>query len=213
MYLRVLGGLILFQMLGINSDAQESRFRYSINSGLIYNQIKTTVRVSSVADFGILKNSGEYKVGVVSQLWTDNAESLSDAVKLSGVHLGYSKILPTPKAWLNLELKSDVIFQRFKSAWTSNSWDQGSGKYLIHESISNENLITASIGYGLKITVSKHFYLGQSFDGGFYFSGIKGNSSSLAVQNFDFRRYKNFGLQWSGQFTIGYAFILKKLGD
>jgi hypothetical protein len=213
MYLRILGGLILFQMLGVNSLAQESGYRYSVNSGLIYNQIKTTIRVASVWDLGIRKNSVEYKLGFVTQLWTDNAESLSDAVKLSGVHLGYSKILPTPKAWLNLELKSDVMFQRFKSAWTSNSWDQGSGTYLVNESISNENLITASVGYGLKITISKHLYLGQSFNGGFYFSGIKGNKSSQAAQNFDFRRYKNFGLQWSGQFTIGYAFVLKKSGD
>jgi hypothetical protein len=175
----------------------------------LYNQIKSTIRVASVWDLGIRKNSGEYKLGLVTQFYTDNAESLSDVVKLSGVHLGSSRFLPTPKAWLNLELKSDAIFQRFKSAWTSNSWDQNSGKYVVQESTSHENLITASVGYGLKINISKRLYLGQSFNGGIYYSGIKGNNPSVGTQNIDFRRYGNFGLQWFAQFTIGYYFFRK----
>jgi hypothetical protein len=209
MFQRIFGVMIVFQVLCINLGAQERSYNYSVNSGLIYNQIKTTVRVASVWDFGIQKNSGEYKLGLVTQLWTDNAESLSDAIKLSGVHVGYSKFLPTPKAWLNLEFKSDMMLQRFKSAWTSNSWDQGSKKYLIHEIISRENLLTATVGYGLKINVSKNIYLCQSFNGGIYFSGLNGNKSSPEAENSDFRRYKNFGLQWMGQFTIGYTFIRK----
>jgi hypothetical protein len=103
MYLKILAGVIVFQMLCFPAGAQERSYRYSFNSGLIYNQIKTTIRVASVWDFGIRKDSNEYKLGLVSQLWTDNAESLSHAAKLSGVHTGYSKILPTPKTWLNLE--------------------------------------------------------------------------------------------------------------
>ena len=209
MWVRILGLLIVFQVLCSFSDAQERTYRYSIHSGLMVNQIKTTVRVATLWDFAILKNHGEYKLGLVSQLWTDNAESLSDAVKFSGVHLGYSKNLPTPRTWLFLDFKSDLMFQRFKSAWTSNSWDQGSGKYIMQETISNENLVTATVGYGLKINVSKHVFLGQSFNGGVYFSGLKGNQSSPEAKNFDFRRYKNMGLQWFWQFTVGYNFIRK----
>jgi hypothetical protein len=101
------------------------------------------------------------------------------------------------------------MLQRFKSAWKSNSWDQESKKYLIHETISRENLLTATVGYGLKIYVSKKIYLCQSFNGGIYFSGLNGNKSSPEADNSDFRRYKNFGLQWMGQFTIGYIFNRK----
>ena len=211
---KYLSGSVFVLIICINSNAQENKIGYFINSGITFNQMPKTTRVASINDFGISKNNNEFKFGLVTQIFTDNAESLSESLKLTGIHLGYGKIIATQKPWLMLDFKSDFTAQYIKSAWKSNFWDEEIMEFKEVEYTLGETILTLSAGYGIRISITDNFYIGQSFTGGIYYSKIEGNEVTPGApevdDDFDFRDYGNFGLQWNMQFTLGYNFPGKR---
>lgn len=208
---KIVIGIVLIVLGGLCANGQNEKPVYSIGTGIRLNNMPKTIRIASVTDFGISKNLNQYKIGVITQIYTDNAESLSGALKLTGGHFAYGRIIPTQKKWLSLEFKSDLNAQYIKSAWNSNTFVEEIQKYEEFEYILAEKLFDFSVGYGLRLNISRNFYVSQSFTGGVFYSQINSDELSLDAPEisdgeFDFRSYGNTGLQWNVALTFGYRF-------
>lgn len=201
---------VLFAVLSQTSTAQNEK-NFFISSGGVLNKMPETIRIGWINDFGIIKNNNIYKLGLITQLYTDNAESLSESAKISGAHLGYGRILPIAKKWLAFELKSDLNIQHFKSAWNSNLFNEELQLYQEYQYKLGETILDLSVGYGLRLYPTKRFFINQSFTGGLFYSRINSDELSpeapeVADGELDFRVYGNTGLQWNIQFSVGYTF-------
>ena len=201
-------GLFIVLIQTITAQNEKSFF---VSSGGTLNKTSETIRVGWINDFGIIKNNNVYKLGLITQLYTNNAESLSESVKISGTHLGYGKILPSAKKWLSFELLSDLNIQHFKSVWNSNIYNEELQQYQEYEYKLGETIVDLSLGYGLRINATNHFFISQSFTGGVYYSRINSDELSTGAPEIpdgelDFRAYRNTGLQWNIQFSVGYTF-------
>jgi hypothetical protein len=207
---KILLVLVLFIVLLQTINAQNEK-NFFFSSGGAFNKTSETIRVGWINDFGITKNNNVYKLGLITQLYTNNAESLSESVKISGTHLGYGKILPSAKKWLSFELKSDLNIQHFKSVWNSNLYNKELQQYQEYEYKLGETIVDLSAGYGLRINATKRFFISQSFTGGVYYSRINSDELSPGAPeipdgDLDFRAYGNTGLQWSVQLGLGFVF-------
>lgn len=201
---------VLFAVLSQTSTAQNEK-NFFISSGGVLNKMPETIRIGWINDFGIIKNNNVYKLGLITQLYTDNAESLSESAKISGAHWGYGRILPTAKKWLAFELKSDLNIQYFKSVWNSNLFNEELQLYQEYQYKLGETILDLSVGYGLRLYPTKRFFISQSFTGGLFYSRINSDELSpeapeVADGELDFRVYVNTGLQWNIQFSVGYTF-------
>lgn len=207
---RILLSLTLATMFFLNANSQDEKM-YSVSSNVKMNQLPNAIRINWINGFNILKNTNHYEIGIISQIYTDNAESLADKLKLSGVHVGYGKVLPTTKKRLSLELLSNINLQYFKSAWNSNLYSDELQQYEKFEYKSGETLLDISVGYGLKVNVAKRLYVMQSFIGGGYYSvlsheRLSNDAPEISNSDLDFRSYGGVGLQWAVQLSFGYTF-------
>lgn len=207
---KILLGLLLLFIFFQTALSQDGK-KYIVSSGLLLNQMPETIRAAWVNDIGLLKNNNLFKFGIITQVYTDNAESLSESIKISGGHLGYGRIVITNEMWLALELKSDINIQYFKSAWKSNFYIDELQQYQEYEYMMGEILIDLSAGYGLRINVSQNFFISQSFTGGLFYSQINSDELSsdapeIKDSDLDFRSYGNTGFQWNVQLGLGYTF-------
>jgi len=142
---------------------------------------------------------------------SDVAESGQGRFKLSGVQLGYSRLISTSYSKLDLEAKVGLGYRIYSNTWAANYF-ASNGAYVPVNSSSLEHVILPSIGYGLKLRLFKSVYIAHQIGVGYFMSKLVAGRSNvvdnvgISGSQHDFRRYGNHGLVLNTSIGVGVAF-------
>ena len=190
-------------------SAQSSRGQ-GMEGRVVYNQLKNTYRVEGQLLYTYTLGIHRMSMGLITTLYSDHAETNTQAGRLTGGVLEYEYLVPTELKPLTLGFRSGIGYRLYANAFTASVFDAGNDRFEPVITSSLEHFVDLRIGYKITLDLPKGIYISQSIDGGLFRSWlVEGRArGEVAPSDFiyDFRRYGDVGFIWSLGAALGYRF-------
>lgn len=199
--------LILSSILGFS---QENSNFIEVNTNPYF--ISGTYRAIGSVSVGRQFEKHSLSVGPTFLYASDIVTSNKNFPKLTGAQLNY-KYFPNgiSNKW-DLYMFSQIVYQDIKDKWTSVIYNEDISAYQEFRYLNREYLVTANVGYGIKLKLSERLILSQGIGVGLYLSILDGDELSSDApeigENFG-AGYAPIGITLSGNFGICYQFFSK----